>query len=363
MRKSIRFALLAVAASAALAFAGSAFASFTPKLWASSFDPLIGTQQFELALNQNDDATAKAQIYVGPFVFADVPGGATGTQIGTVDASVVALALGGAILPLPGKVVVSDSATYPANNPCTPGATSHAATWVLILTAPTGTELRVPMYVDNVPTATPPAPQIGKYKISVCLPSPYIDPSLGGAQFGAKLIRASITMTNFISTVDNRWTAIVTPYVAGTGTANPAGTVETQSIVDNGYFDGLKAKLVKKKSGKKFKYFAKVSGTVGSAGEGIPATVKIYKAKGKKPGKKLKTVKAGGSGAFSAMLPIKPGVREAFYVEASHPRSDVDPICDPQLELAPGVPMPCTAVTDSGFTAAEITNKVKAPKK
>ena len=362
MRKSIRFALLAIAASAALAFAGSAFASFTPKLWASSFDSLIGTQGFELALSQDDVATAKAQIYVGPFDFADVPGGTTGTQIGTVDASVKALALGGAILPLPGKVEVSDSTVYPANNPCTLGATSHAATWVLVLTAPTGTELRVPMYVDNVPTAQPPNPQLGKYRISVCLPSPYVDPSVGGAQFGAKLIRATITMTNFISTVDNTWTGIVTPYVDGTATANPAGTVETQSQVTNGYINALKAKLVKKKSGTKIKYFAKVSGSVGAGGEGAAANIKIFQAKGKKPGKKLKTTKSKSSGSFSALIPLKKTM--AFYVLASKARGDVTPpVCDPQLELAPGVPMPCTAVTTSGFDAAKISRKVTLPKK
>jgi hypothetical protein len=361
MTKSIRFALLAVAASAALAFAGSAFASFTPKLWASSFDSLIGNQTFELALGQDDVATAKAQIYVGAFDFADVPGGVTGTQIGTVDASVKALALGGAILPLPGKVEVSDSTVYPANNTCTSGATSHTATWVLVLTAPTGTELRVPMYVDNVPAAQPPNPQLGKYKISVCLPSPYIDPSVGGATFGAKLIRATITMTNFLTTVDNPWTAIVTPYVENTGTANPAGTVETQSVVTNGYINALKAKLIKKKSGTKIKYFAKVSGVVGAGGDNVASDVKIYQAKGKKPGKKLKTTKSKSSGVFSALIPLKKTM--AFYVLASKARGDVTPpVCDPNLELAPGVPMPCTAVTTSGFETAGITKKVKRPR-
>jgi hypothetical protein len=360
MRKSIRFALLALAGSAALAFAGSAFASFTPKLWASSFDPLIGKQTFELALNQSDDATAKAVIYVGPFDFADVPGGTTGTQIGTVDASVVALGLGGAILPLPGKVEVSDSTVYPVDNPCTPGATKHAATWVLVLTAPTGTELRVPMYVDTVSAAQPPNPQLGSYKISVCLPSPYVDPSVGGAQFGAKLTRATVTMTNFISAVDDTWTGIVTPYVVGTATANPLGTVETQSLVTQGYFDSLKAKLVVKKTRTATKYFAKVSGVVGAGGEGAAATVKIFQAKGKKPGKKLKTLKSKSSGAFSALLPLKKTM--AFYVEATSPRGEEStPVCDPDLNLGFG-PLPCTGVSTSGFDTAGITKKVKRPK-
>lgn len=361
MRKSIRFALLAVAASAALAFAGSSFAAFTPKLWASSFDPLIGTQTFELALNQDDSATAKAQIYVGPFDFADVPGGVTGTQIGTVDAVVTVSSIPGALIPLGGKVLVSDSATYPADNPCTAGATSHAATWLLVLTASTGDEIRVPMYVDNVPAAQPPNPQLGKYKISVCLSSPYVPPSAGGAPLGAKLVRATIKLTNFISAVDDTWTAIVTPYVVGTATVNPAGTVETQSIVTQGYFDSLKAKLVRKKSGTKIKYFAKVSGSVGAGGEGAASTVKIYQAKGKKPGKKLKTTKSKSSGAFSALIPLKKTM--AFYVDASAARGEQSsPVCDPALLLAPGVPMPCTAVTTSGFETAGITKKVKLPK-
>jgi hypothetical protein len=362
MRKSIRLSLLAAAGVAALALAGSAFAAtFKPDLWASNYDPGLG-QSFELALGANDVAVAKATIYVAPGDVVSLPGGAVGDDIGDVNASVKALALGGAVLTLPGDIKVANPASF-ANNQCSPG--THEAVWLLVLTAPSGPPLQVPMYID---TGSSPFTGLGSYQIAVCLPSPYIPPDQGGATFGAKLIRATLSVNNFQSAVPGRWTALVTPWVEGTGTVNPLGTVETQSIVSQAKISNFKAKRIVKHTRrivrrivvKKNKYFAKISGVVKENGQGTAAKVALYTV-GKKGLKIVAQRTSRASGKFSFKKRLKK--RTQFVVIASKKDGHQNPPqCVPDLNIGFGA-LPCTSVSTSGFQTFKVTKVFKVPKK
>ena len=170
--------LVATAAALTLAFAGSALAAYTPHL-AITHTPLTlaggGTTDLTISFDQADDATAKVTIYV-PQGYTGTLGASAGTQLGTIDASIIAFAISPTQpLPLKGVITADDPAKYVAN-PCSPGM--HEAVWLLRLQA-AGTELAVPGYVDTV-TAPTEAP-LGKFKLQFCLPSPYIPASAGSS--------------------------------------------------------------------------------------------------------------------------------------------------------------------------------------
>ena len=112
---------------------------------------------------------------------------------------------------------------------CT-GTATHGAFWILNLTA-SGQTLQVPAYVDDVPL-TVPLSDIANNTIQICLPPPDVPAGTPGrATFGAKLVSATFISEVFsVPPGSYTWRAVVTPYTPGRGTANPAGTVEAQSV-------------------------------------------------------------------------------------------------------------------------------------
>src|SRR5437868_14497117 len=92
MKKTIRFALLAGAVFSSLAFASSAFASFAPKLVASSDDTGSGATRIGVVISNSDDPTAKVSIYVPTAYTVGTP--AAGTKLGDVTATASAADLG-----------------------------------------------------------------------------------------------------------------------------------------------------------------------------------------------------------------------------------------------------------------------------
>src|SRR4051812_50166552 len=93
MKKTIT---LVVAALATLAFASSAFASFAPKLVASSLD-VGGPTRLGVVVSNSDDPTAKVTIYVPTGYTVGTP--APGTKLGDVTATPSAADLGGGGVP------------------------------------------------------------------------------------------------------------------------------------------------------------------------------------------------------------------------------------------------------------------------
>jgi hypothetical protein len=232
MRKATRLALFAGATFVALAFAGSALASFSPKLVVSSLTPQAagggGPVRIGVSVGNTDDPTAKVSIYVptGYQVATATPG----TKLGDVTATASAADLGGAVLPLTGELdaIAPTAATTAAATQC---GVSPQQTWDLHLTA-AGQTLDIPMFV--VATAGPEVTAGYSAKLVVCLPPPDVPAGTPGrAVFGAKLLTATFgasAITQPTSTGDYVWTSMWTPYNPGKGTPNAAGTVEVQSI-------------------------------------------------------------------------------------------------------------------------------------
>src|SRR3954463_16247784 len=230
MRKSIRAALFACAALSTLAFASSALAAYTsPKLVVASLTPQAagsgGPVRVGVTVENADDPTARVQILIPTGYQIGTPG--PGTKLGDVTATAAAADLGGAILPLTGELqAVAPNPTGAAQ--CGVAASQY---WNLHLTA-AGQTLDIPLYVV-VANANETASGY-QAKLVVCLPPPDLPAGTPGrATFGAKLLSATFgasAITQPTASGDFRWTSLFTPYNPGKGTANPAGTVETQSI-------------------------------------------------------------------------------------------------------------------------------------
>jgi len=330
MRKRISIALAVVAAAVAVpavvVAASTAYTSPTLKVSQAGTKTVI-TASAAVA----DDATARVAIYVGtPTITASQ---APGTAIGSVKAQVSALALGGALLPLTGPIIVAPPGAIPAATQaaCTQGVTP-TATWLLQLTA-AGQTLNVPAYL--LPT-TGPEFALGPAKLAFCLPPPDIPVEQGGATFGAKFLSAELTVDGVFGAVPTgAWIAFWTPWQAGNGQINAAGTVASPAAIAPG---AVTAKAKKKGLG------AVVSGLVTQAGQPRSnATVAIWGAK-KGALKRLGAVKAKANGTFS--FTAKTGdVFQARVVAAS---GSAAPLCAALTPALGGIP--CVNPTVNGFT-------------
>ncbi|HET7450746.1 MAG TPA: hypothetical protein VFJ78_09125 [Gaiellaceae bacterium] len=299
MRKSIRAALFLCAVLSTLAFASSAFASFSPRLVIGGG---AGPTRIGVMVANADDPTAKVSIYIPSAYQVGTP--APG-KLGDVTATAAAADLGGAVLPLTGELdaIAPTAATTAAATQC---GVTPAQTWNLALTA-AGQTLNIPMFV--VAGAAPEVASGYQWKLVVCLPPPDVPAGTPGrATFGAKLLSAtfaSSAITAPSAAGDYRWTSLWTPYNPGKGTPNAAGSVESQAL--NHAPAQVKLTIVKKK----VTTYKKVNGTkrkivkttvkfsVSATENGAaPASVKITTtAAGKKFGASGSFVLAAGKSA------------------------------------------------------------------
>src|SRR5437868_4332962 len=148
-KKLLRIGVGLAAATAALAFASQALATYSPKL---AVQMNSNGTTIHLTIPNTDDPTALLVFYAPAGTQANLSASA-GTTIGTLDAKAAAGALGGATLPLTGTVearaaggtYLSGGVNVPladAATRCT-GTATHAAFWVLKLSA-AGQTLEVP---------------------------------------------------------------------------------------------------------------------------------------------------------------------------------------------------------------------------
>jgi hypothetical protein len=281
----------------------------------------------------NDDATARAAIYV-PTGTVLTTNQAPGTQLGSVKAQVSALALGGALLPLTGPIIVAPpGAVPPASQLACTGGETPSAVWLLQLAA-AGQTINLPAYV--IPT-TAAETALGPAKVVFCLAPPDIPVDQGGATFGAKFLSAELTVKGVFSTVlTGTWIAIWTPWQAGNGQINATGTVASPAAIAPGAVTA-KAKKRKNKKG------AVVSGRVTQAGQGRgAATVQIWGRVGFKGAfKRMKNVKAKSNGTFAATV----ARGDSFRVRVVAVSAAAAPLC---AALA-GLPAPCVNPTVNGF--------------
>jgi hypothetical protein len=357
MKKSFRLALLVCASVAGLAFAGPALAKYDPSLTIEQTSYKLGaatTADVFIAISEDADPTAKLTIF-SPAGYSANLSAAPGTKIGAVVAIVKAKALGGARLPLAGDVLVAnpaDPTIVAASTKCTQKAT-HSTIWVLN-TSLQGQTVAIPVFVDSAgPLVT----------MQVCLPSPDIPEASGGAKFGAQLVLADFTIrgvfTNAASTGGYGWAGIYTAYAPGTGTPNPASTVEWRTYV------GLPTSLTLKKA--KAKRGFKLVGQLKVAGLN-PRGVRLNLYAGKKTRPAPNAI-LGGTGkrvARSKALPAtgkysfaRANVRFATFFQTRFEGYGPVPPCQDPL---PGVP-PVKCVGEDIAAVSSNQVKVLKPKK
>lgn len=336
MRRPIRLAMAAGAIFAALAFSGSAWAAYAPRLYVTAINNAPGKPTTVVLGHEqvaSDDPTAKDTIYA-PLGYGVNLSQPVGTKIGDVAARLI-LRSGGTPPPevdVEGEVVVDNPASHP-NDPCAPGL--HQAVWKLNVTV-AGNPITVFVYVDTI-TAGPEL-AFASAKIQFCLAGPI------GTPVGAQLLFAFFDVkgvfTNPPTTSDRIWRATFTPYTPGTPNPNPGGTTEGQALVPGRVSLSVKSKSLKR-------------GVVILSGRllvnGRPfrgATVEFYVRGKAKPVFKAKT---NASGRFSIRKRIK---KKTFYIAQIIYIADL-PSC-PATPL-PGVPQGCKTATTSFFTFARVT--------
>jgi hypothetical protein len=245
MRRFIRLAVAAGTVVTALAFSGSALAAYAPTLAVRSLTNGASqptTVLIEHYQSLDDDATAKDTIYV-PLGYGVNLTQPAGTKIGDIGALVVLRRAGNAQVEVRGTVTADSPANYPpATNRCTPGQ-SHEAVWRADVTV-AGTPLQVPMYVDRVSAG--PEAAFASAKIQLCLSGPNDPATPAGAQLFDAVFDVRGVFTNPTSSARRIWHALFTPYVAGSPTPNPLGTIEGQAWAAANVNLSLSAKRLKR---------------------------------------------------------------------------------------------------------------------
>ena len=128
-----------------------------------------------------------------------------------------------------------------------------------------------------------------------CLPPPDIPVAQGGATFGAKFLSADLTLNGvFGSVVQGAWVAFWTPWQAGNGQINPAGTVASPAAIAPG---GLTM------TGRKVRGTKRLAGRVTQAGAGVASRVSIFGAAGRATLRRIAVVSAKANGAFTYAVP------------------------------------------------------------
>lgn len=339
MRNWTRIALAALAALAALVVAAVATAAYTTPKLSVSYAPGNVTNIVASAA-VTDDSTARAAFLV-PSGTTLTTTAAPGTKVGTVKAQVSALALGGALLPLAGDIVVAPSgAVTPATQAqCIQDATPQT-TWLLVLQA-AGQTLNVPAYL--LPTSA-----LGPPQIVICVPPPDIPPAMGGATFGAKFLGAELTLTGIISPVaQGAWLSLWTPYNAGVGTVNTAATVAAPALIAPG---GITL------TGRKVKGIKRLAGTVIQSGAGVAARVSIFAAGNTGPLKQVKSIRTKANGTFTYAA-AKTSKATRFQARVTVGGRDSAAVCTAVASAPIGVP--CVNGTISGFTARSVTVRIR----
>ena len=327
MRTRTRTAIVALAALTALALAAVATAAYTsPKLSVSYAAGNV--TRIVASASVDNDATARAAIVI-PTGTTLTTTAAPGTKVGTAKAQVSALALGGALLPLAGDIVVAPPGSVPVTSQTTCiGTVTPQATLLLVLQA-AGQTINLPAYI--IPTSGPQA-ALGAAQLVFCLPPPDLPPPVG-ATFGAKFLSADLTLNGVISPVaQGPWVAFWTPWNPGVGTVNTAATVASPAAIAPG---GLTL------SGRKVKGVKRLSGRVTQAGAGVATRVTILAGT-----KRLATVSSRANGAFTYAVPKK-SKATTFRARVVVAGRDAPAVCGQFGSLG----VPCVNATVSGFTA------------
>jgi hypothetical protein len=352
MTGNLRTMLVAAVAVATLVFANAAFAAntatisvwHTPMVLAGSDSTTI-----HVSIPQTTDGIAAVNIYV-PSGYGATLGQAAGTSIGNVDATALAHD-GGLTLPLSGPVTTDDPAKH-TTDACSPG--TNAAVWNMNLSV-AGQTLVVPIYVN--PTAGP-ATALGAYNLRICLPPWDVPVGTPGRAFnGAQLLDAKFTVNKILTTPTGagvlKWETLFTPYNAGKGTPNAAGTFEARAFVPVPILLGARVSYVKKKntwtlSGTATEGGLPLSGVTVKIARGLSATKLTAKS----------SAKTGTTGAWKASGKLIPKKTTYFQASASVGERDYTATgC--QSPLTPFAPAGCVSATLSPWSAKSAVVRLK----
>lgn len=345
MRKTLRAAVLASAAVAALVVSGVALA--TPKLIIGGLTAPGSSQvSIQFTEDRSDPSPARVVIYA-PAGYSGTFTAAPNTVLGTVHADLQALAISpDAIIQADGQIIAADPAAS-ANNACAPGL--HTAVWILRVTV-SGQTINVPVYVDSPIPAGDPLAGSAPLRMIFCLSSPYVGTDMGGAPFGAKVINARLNMNQgTVRTPAARgtymWRAVVTPYTVGGALPNAAGTVEARGLVTTPSVLSITGRVVNKK-----KRQVRITGSLRSGTLGVRgATIRLT-------GSMRKSAKTSARGGVTFSLRFKKKGRYSFKLSTTAAAFDVTP----QGCATPTAPtLRCVSATASGFTAASRTIRIR----
>ena len=352
MKNALRLLVLAGTSVVALAVAGSAMAAYTsPRLLVTGPTAVGagGGTTVHVEQDRADEATFRVVIYV-PQGYTSSTGHPANATIGTVVARAQAGPTSDVILPLEGNIISADPAPFRMNPQalgCIAGGTPTAATtvesvWILRLTV-SGQTLDVPMYVNPVTAGAEAA--FASAKLTVCLPSPYIPETQGGARFGAKLLSATLrfnggVFANPASRGAFRWTSVWTPYTINTGTPNAAGTVETQSIVR---LPAQATMNFRRLRGNRLQ----ISGGVSEAGTGIGGAAVRIRATG--PRRFAMSFRANARGLYNRVVRITRRGTYRITMNVTVPNRSLGAAGCTKVATA-GTPLPCVNATVGGFT-------------
>jgi hypothetical protein len=331
-----KLAVLAGAGVTALAFAGNALA--VQKL---SVSQTATSMTIKVTQAQSDAQPAKIQIFV-PAGYTLNTSAAPGTTIGTTAGSVFARDAN-IPLPLSGNVVVAPPNTNAA--PCFTG--THMAVWLLQLQV-AGQAINLPVAVDQTSGVNA---AFGAYQLVTCLaPADVPQGTPGRSPNGAQLLEANFTVNNVFQVPAElaTWKALTTPYAAGNGVPNVAGSVETRAVVGSGTLS-MSTKVTNKK-----KRTLRVSGKLSQAGAGVAGAQVRLLLNG---AASRFTARTAPTGNYTVVLK-KTGKKSVttFQARATVAERDVtSTACQ-----GPTLPtFPCVSATASGFTAVSKKVRVK----
>jgi hypothetical protein len=321
MRRRMWTVVVGLVSVVALVAVPSALAAYTtPKLEVRQAGTVT---TIKVSQSPDDDATAALLTTTQ----------APGTVLGSVNALVIATALGGAQLPITGQVVVAAPGQVPADvvTDCL-GPDQPTAIWLLALSA-AGQQLLLPMFLISDPAA-----------IIVCLPHP------STATFGAKLVSAEFSVAGVFSPVAlGAWISIWIPWNADGSNINQAGTVASPAAIAPGAVTIITAR----KAGAKG-VGAVVTGRVTQAGQARGgATVQVFGGAKRTGLKRLGKASVSGTGTFT--FRAKAGT--FFRATAVAVAGSAPPLCTALAQAL--APIPCVNPTTNGFTAQSKTVRKK----
>lgn len=334
MKTILRLAVLALAGTTALAFAGNALA--TQKL---SVSQTATSVTIKVSQAQSDPQPAKIQIYV-PSGYSINASAAPGTKIGSTSGTVFSRDAN-IPLPLSGDVqVVPPTTNAPGCDPV-----PHIAVWNLAL-AVAGQAINLPVHVDQLAGAEA---ALGAYKLVVCLaPDDVPRGTPGRSPNGARLLDATFTVENVFTVPAGQaiWKTITTPWAGGA--PNPAGTVETRAFVASGAISIAKQVNAKRR-------LVRFSGKVTQAGAAVAGARVTMLLNGKVTKFSART---NASGSYSLVL-RKSGKKTSTTFQARTTVAERDITSTGCASPTPGIPGGCVSATASPFTAVSAKLRIR----